>query len=130
MSRKKSPPKYARHSSGQARVRIRGKVHYLGLYGSLESRQRYAELIAEWSADQAERTQFTIPELVLCYMDFAKKHYVKNGLETSELSCIRTAHPYRAAICRPTVRDSLDRRFRTEGIEAGSPVNDCGRALP
>jgi hypothetical protein len=39
MPKRSAPPKYARHSSGQARVRIKGRVIYLGEYGSPESRE-------------------------------------------------------------------------------------------
>jgi hypothetical protein len=42
---------YALHeSSGQARVRIDGKDHYLGQYNSPESHESYARLIADWAA--------------------------------------------------------------------------------
>lgn len=55
MSRRSTPPKYARHSSGQGRVRIDGKVVYLGPYGSQESRDRYAEVVSEWLARNSEQ---------------------------------------------------------------------------
>ena len=38
-------PKYLLH---RARVQIDGRDHYLGPYGSDESKQRYDELIARW----------------------------------------------------------------------------------
>ena len=45
----KKPPKYALHKpTGQARVRINGKSHYLGPHGSPESHKRYDALIAKW----------------------------------------------------------------------------------
>ncbi|MEZ6050768.1 MAG: hypothetical protein R3C02_05145 [Planctomycetaceae bacterium] len=47
MPKRSTPPKYARHSSGQARVRISGRVIYLGPYGSPESREKYAREIAD-----------------------------------------------------------------------------------
>lgn len=50
MSRRKSPPSYRRHSSGQARVEIDGITHYLGVYGSPESYAEYERLLAEWRA--------------------------------------------------------------------------------
>ncbi len=41
-------PKYSLHKpSGQAKVRFNGKTVYLGKFGSPESPQRYAELIAQ-----------------------------------------------------------------------------------
>jgi hypothetical protein len=45
----KRPPSYCLHkASGQAVVRIDGKDHYLGTYGSAESHAEYDRLIAEW----------------------------------------------------------------------------------
>ena len=48
MSRSKNVPKYALHkSTGQARVIIDGRHHYLGKFGSPESRQKYAALLGQ-----------------------------------------------------------------------------------
>jgi hypothetical protein len=49
MPRKRSSvPAYLLHKpTGQARCRIDGKDHYLGLFGSDESRVRYGQLIAQ-----------------------------------------------------------------------------------
>lgn len=48
---KRSKPAYSLHkATGQAQVRINGKDHYLGAYGSPESREIYEDLIAEWFA--------------------------------------------------------------------------------
>ena len=45
-------PSYCRHrASGRAVVRIDGKDHYLGPYGSPESHEEYERLIAEWRED-------------------------------------------------------------------------------
>src|SRR5262245_60992243 len=41
-------PKMGRHSSGQARVTLNGKVHYLGVFGSAEAHARYADLMRQW----------------------------------------------------------------------------------
>lgn len=41
-------PRMSRHSSGQARVRLSGKVHYLGAYDSPEAHERYGALLREW----------------------------------------------------------------------------------
>ena len=41
-------PQIYRHSSGQARTRIAGRMYYLGPYGSSEARQRYHSLLGEW----------------------------------------------------------------------------------
>ena len=49
MPKQHSRPAYQLYeASGQAKVRIDGRDHYLGLYGTAVSRQRYDDLIAEW----------------------------------------------------------------------------------
>ena len=39
-------PKYSRHKTGQALVRINGKCHYLGKYDTEESKAAYQRLVA------------------------------------------------------------------------------------
>ncbi len=52
MPRTKSPPKYRlQKARGCAVVTIYGKDHYLGPYGSPESHEEYARLIAQWQAN-------------------------------------------------------------------------------
>lgn len=55
---KKRVPGMLRHSTGQARVILNGKTHYLGLFGSPEAHARYAELIkalgGQWEAASGE----------------------------------------------------------------------------
>lgn len=41
-------PKLSRHASGQAVVRLCGKDHYVGPFGSAEAQAKYDALIAEW----------------------------------------------------------------------------------
>src|SRR5262245_1681882 len=41
-------PRMGRHSSGQARITLGGKVHYLGRWASPEAHARYAELVRAW----------------------------------------------------------------------------------
>ena len=93
MAKPKKTPGYRLHKpSGQAYVRINGKFHYLGEYGSPESRDRYDELIADWLAGHGpDRHSLTIDELCLRYFKHAKTHYRKNGKPTSEQSCIQSA---------------------------------------
>lgn len=47
-------PKYCEHSSGQARVRLNGKVVYLGKYGSPESKRAYRDVCRKILAGDAE----------------------------------------------------------------------------
>lgn len=90
MPRRPKPPSYSAHSSGQARVRIDGEVHYLGPYGSAESHQKYAKLVAQWHARQDEAlAPVTVSQLTLLYMERCKLHYRKHGQPTSEVQSVR-----------------------------------------
>ncbi len=76
--------------SGQARVIIDGKHIYLGEYGSPESREKYARLMADFSKPSAEKvvgagkgsSDLSINEMLVKYYDFAKSYCVKNGEPT------------------------------------------------
>ena len=51
-------PAYLLHkATGQARCRINRKDHYLGRYGSPESREKYDELVAEWFARNGDTSR-------------------------------------------------------------------------
>jgi hypothetical protein len=53
MPRRFSIPTYQHHrATGQARVTIHGKDHYLGPHGSEESKQRYEELVRKLITDR------------------------------------------------------------------------------
>ena len=86
----KRKPSYLLHQrSGQARVRIDGKDHYLGPYESPESRERYDALIAQWMARSGDTSQYTltIDDLALLYIEFAQSYYRKpSGEQTAEVS--------------------------------------------
>ncbi len=85
-------------------VRLDGRDHYLGRYGSPESRERYDRLIAQWllaKRQPASRPkgvqgphgdcQATVNELLLAFLRHATQRYVKNGQPTSEIRSFRTA---------------------------------------
>ncbi len=89
-------PKYRRHKpTGQAVVTLSGKDHYLGPHGSRASRAEYDRLIGEWLA--AGRSlpkpdaQFTIAELALRYLNFAKRYYQQDGQPTRSLERVKTS---------------------------------------
>lgn len=93
--RKIRVPSYTRHSSGQARVTIKGRDFLLGPYGSKESEQKYERLIAEWIASN-KSTAFGVPpkqlkmaELILAYAKHCKKYYGEDP--TSEYLRIKPA---------------------------------------
>lgn len=101
-------PAYRLHkNSGQAVVTLNSKDHYLGEFGSTESRSEYDRLIAEWlgrgrqpnianlspSADPSVTVAGgTVEHLLLAYWHHAEIHYRKSdGTPTSELDNIRQA---------------------------------------
>ncbi len=91
-------PAYQLHGhTGQARVKIDGKDHYLGPFGSEESKQKYHELIRglieRRARDEVKRlaevvTNLTIAELVAAYLAWAKARYIKSGQPTPEFGNI------------------------------------------
>lgn len=109
MSKKK--PAYTLHKrSGQARVRIDGKDHYLGEYGSPESRERYDELIEDWFGRQGDLTAYTlsIDDVALLYLKHAESYYRKNRKPTREVSNVKGA-------LRPLIRMYGAERVRSFG---------------
>jgi integrase len=100
MPRPVSKPAYFRHRlSGQARVRINGRDHYLGPIDSPKSLAKYDELIDAWlRARSVDRATLTVDELALRFLAHAKTYYVKGGRQTAEVACIRAA-------LRPLIRE-------------------------
>ena len=106
MSRFKRIPQYRLHKpSGHARVIIDGKHVYLGPYGSPESKEKYARLIAGRFSPAsspppppaattpdpiAANTHLSINELLLCYWQFAKTYFSLDGKPTKELSSMQS----------------------------------------
>ena len=101
--RPRKVPSYCRHkASGQAVVRIDGKDHYLGVYGSPGSHERYRRIIAESfgngrsyrASELTARSRFsdlTVVELIAVFWEFAREYYVKKGKPTSEQMSLRLA---------------------------------------
>ena len=105
-------PRYRRHKpSGLALVELNGHRHYLGPYGSPESRRRYAELIAEWEASGRQPLHkpgdLTIGELIDRYWHHAEWYYRRpDGSPSGELACLRQAlRPLRALYGDAPARD-------------------------
>jgi integrase len=96
-------------ASGQGVVRINGKDHYCGPYGTAECKARYLRALAEWEAADRQPattsateppgapavgsspTDLTINEVLVAYLKYVDGHYVKNGEPTSEPGNIRLA---------------------------------------
>jgi hypothetical protein len=104
MTRKRTKCPAYRHYKPKdlAVVRIEGKDHYLGGYGSEASYERYHRLVAEWLARSCTVTvpstaalptppSLTISELIWRYWEFVRAYYRKNDAPTSEQHCIRSA---------------------------------------
>lgn len=104
MSRKQGKvPSYCHHkASGQAVVRINGRDHYIGRYGSDESHAQYERLICEWRSQKyltsakpgpshSNGNQLTVVEIMLRYRDFAAVYYSRNGTPTKEFEEMKYA---------------------------------------
>ena len=71
-NRPTSTPKMTRHATGQAVVRLGGRDHYLGPFGSVQAQTRFDALVSRWLAngrrlpERGERP--TVNELVLAYI--------------------------------------------------------------
>jgi hypothetical protein len=121
----KSIPRYCLHKgSGQAYVKLSGKRHYLGVHGTPASHREYARLIGEWQAGQTTAPkQITIGQLAMLYLQHAKKHYRKDGQQTTEVSAIQTAFRHLNRLHRKTsVADftpKMLRAVRDSMIESG-----------
>jgi hypothetical protein len=107
--RRTRQPSYCLHkATGQAYVTLNGKEHYLGLWGSRESKDAYDSLIAQWlaggrSLPQPRATPAEVkPEsridpapapagpsvkaIILAYLEHAERHYRgPDGKPTDEL---------------------------------------------
>ena len=116
MPKKNSPPSYRLHKArGCAVVTIDGKNHYLGRYGSLESEQKYARLIAErvkagrvfTSAPTLDGEDLTLKDLVLRYWSaHVEVCYRKDGKPTDRHYHVRVAlRPLRKLFGDTPIRD-------------------------
>lgn len=94
------PPPYCLHkSSGHAYVTLDGVPQYLGKHNSPASLKKYSQLIAQHAAgaiiEKAKPltigSNLTVAEVALKYIDYAKGYYKKNGRQTDEVQCIKSA---------------------------------------
>ena len=94
-------PKMGRHSSGQARVKLNGRVFYLGAHGSVGAQRRYTDLLNRW-LDNGRKPLVETPVVVQviamaevfakyeAYLDKTGR-YRKNGKPTSQRGILRVA---------------------------------------
>ncbi len=94
-------PAYCLHkASGRAVVRLNGRDHYLGSFGSHESHELYAKVISNWQSKQGtppysargkSNLQLSINEVLLAYIEYAKSYYTKDGQPNKEYDLLRYA---------------------------------------
>ncbi|WP_425400360.1 tyrosine-type recombinase/integrase [Aeoliella sp.] len=104
MPRKPRVPSYCHHKpSDRAIVKVKGKIIYLGKYGSDESRDAYARIVADLLAGRpitspastgsghSRAPSFAVADLAKLYLEHAKGYYRKDGKPTSEIHTVRRA---------------------------------------
>jgi hypothetical protein len=96
-------PTYRLHQARNcAVVTIDGHDHYLGLFGSPSSKQKYAALIRAWQQRQEQpatpndaplvaNDHPTINEVILAYLKHARDYYRPHHGENKEAGCINDA---------------------------------------
>ena len=93
-------PKYRRqkrkNSPDLAFVELDGQRHYLGEYGTPQSKQKYHRMLAEWDSAGEQLLiscdDITVVELIRHFWKHAATHYRKpDGTPTSELDNFRQA---------------------------------------
>jgi integrase len=83
-------PQPTRHASGQAVVRLNGRDHYLGRWGTAGAKLAYERLVAEWLAhgrNLPSANGLTVNELIAAFWAWAQKHYRRpDGTPTNEVT--------------------------------------------
>jgi integrase len=94
-------PKYALHkATGQAVVKHKRKLTYLGRFGSPESKQAYTRFIANLTSEDKqlppdrssarEASTLVVGELVMAFYTHAQQYYSRDGVPTGEHITIRS----------------------------------------
>ena len=129
-------PKYSHHrASGQALVRIHGKCHYLGPYGSPESRARYDALVADFLARHRQQDAgLTIGQLCALYWRHCKQKYGHQGrgqfgYAQDYRPILRLIRQYFAKMTAASFGPKSLRRLQEEGIKAGWARTNVNRHI-
>ena len=77
-------------------VELNGHRHYLGKYGSSESKQHYKRLLAEWIENgknvSVDPNEITVVEIIARFWEHAQQHYRRqDGTLTDEVNNFRQA---------------------------------------
>jgi integrase len=133
-------PKYRHYKPKDlAVVRIDGRDHYLGRFGSEESQEKYRRLVAGWLAGTPtavpeadnDAEGISVAELMLAFMKWADGYYRKDGRPTTEPVNIRLAlRPIRQLYGLTPACDFGPRALKTVRqamIDAGLCRNECNK---
>ena len=113
-------PAYCLHKpSGRAYVRIRGKVIYVGEYGSADSKQEYGRLIAELAANSGSAVYSAVPGLTVvevaeAYWQFAKGVLPQQGWRPERL--VDSHPPCAPQALSDTLRSNPRHRLRAQSV--------------
>lgn len=133
-------PPYPRkqHSSGQARIKLRGRPYYLGAFGSPASWAEYRRLLAEWERGHAaprprrDSRIGAVNELLAAYGEFAATYYVKDGRQTDQVERVNRSLGFVRDLYGPRPIDAFDQAaldlVRSEMIRSDYSrvhVNQC-----
>jgi integrase len=123
-------------------VRIDGRDHYLGKFGSPESYEKYHRLLAERYAQgpaapapgqgaQAEADNLTVTEMCVRYYRHAEGYYVKNGKTTAQVGLIKSALKVLRSLYGSTLAKDFSplalKACRAEFIRQGLSRRECNR---
>lgn len=125
-------PRYGLHKpTGQARVVIDGRSHYLGKFDSPESHKRYRELVDRWQIQQRSglSATVTIGQIVILFDAHVAEYYQKDGKPTSEVHIVKNAlKPLVAKYSRTMAADFGPKSLkdvRDHYVEAGFSRETC-----
>lgn len=138
-------PSYRLHkASGRAVVTLGGQDVYLGPYGSVESRLKYSQAVAEFTltgrvlkTETIETPETTVNDVIAAYWLHAEAYYVKNGKPTSELHAVKNVlKPVRklfgnepAKNFGPAKLKEIRRRWVKDGHTRGTVNRDAQRVV-
>ena len=119
-------------------VELNGVRHYVGAYGSEESRSEYHRIVAEWEANgrqpPVERDELDVEELTARYLQFATAYYRDaDGNETSEPRNFRTVIRYLNELYADLPAASFGPRalktFQHRLVKRGLSRNSCNQIV-
>jgi integrase len=111
--------------SGRAYVAVGREQHYLGPWGSAESRRAYRDFIRRWEAEQKTPAKAarlgapTVADVVTAFLAFAQQHYRRrDGTQTDELRAFRNVLTYLLHRHAERIADDITGRDLGELVEA------------